>query len=187
MDPASCGYSPCGAVVRTGTVARTESREVVAVGDEELQSTVEAIAEAASEKELTVAVAESLTSGTVAKTLGAGPNASSWFAGGVVAYQPEVKFAVLGVDEGPVVTERCASQLAAGVKKMFGVDAVVSATGVGGPDPSEGKPAGTVVICGNGPGGEVVRELHVAGDPDQVLDGTVRAAVELLKSLLDDA
>ena len=157
------------------------------MGDDELQSRVEAIAELASEKELTVAVAESLTSGTIAKTLGAGPSAADWFAGGVVAYQAPVKFSVLGVDEGPVVTERCASQMAAGVKKMFGVDAVVSATGVGGPDPSEGKPAGTVVICGNGPAGEVVRELHIDGDPDEVLDGTVRAALELLADLLADA
>ena len=154
---------------------------------DELESMVEAIAELASGKELTVAVAESLTSGTVAKTLGAGPNAASWFSGGVVAYQAPIKFSVLGVAEGPVVTERCASQMASGVKKLFGVDAAVSATGVGGPDPSKGKPAGTVVICGQGPGGEVVRELRIDGDPDEVLDGTVRAALGLLKDLLEEA
>jgi nicotinamide-nucleotide amidase len=43
-----------------------------------------------------------------------------------------------------VVTEWCAVQLAQGAINLFNADAAVSATGVEAPEPSEGKPAGTV-------------------------------------------
>jgi len=57
---------------------------------------------------LSVAVAESLTSGAIASQLGAAADSSVWFAGGVVAYAAETKFRVLNVDPGPVVNARCA-------------------------------------------------------------------------------
>jgi nicotinamide-nucleotide amidase len=59
---------------------------------------VERIADLAADTEISIATAESLTCGTLAKELGAGPNAADWFAGAVVAYQEPVKFEVLGVE-----------------------------------------------------------------------------------------
>ena len=52
----------------------------------------------------TAAVAESLTGGHISAGLSAIEGASDWFKGGVVAYDEEVKFELLGVDRGPVVT-----------------------------------------------------------------------------------
>lgn len=147
-------------------------------------SRVERIAELATDRELTVATSESLTCGTVAKTLGAGPSASDWFRGAIVAYQEPVKFEVLGVPEGPVVTEECARQMALGAQRLLGADVVVSATGVGGPDPSEGKPAGTVILAVAGPEGVTVRELSLDGDPDDVLSETVATSLRLLEEHL---
>ncbi|MGB3375498.1 MAG: CinA family protein, partial [Microbacterium sp.] len=46
---------------------------------------------------LRVAVAESLTSGTLAGAIGEGEQASEWFAGGVVAYMVDTKERVLGL------------------------------------------------------------------------------------------
>ena len=54
---------------------------------------------------LTFGVAESLTGGLIASRLVNVAGASSWFRGGVVAYDSQVKFDVLGVPAGPVVTE----------------------------------------------------------------------------------
>ena len=51
---------------------------------------------------------------------------------------------MLGVESGPVVTEAAALQMARGVARLFGADVALSVTGVGGPDPEEGKPPGTV-------------------------------------------
>jgi len=104
---------------------------------------VEAIASLARSHGFGIGVAESLTSGQVAADLGAGPQAASWFRGGLVAYASEVKFDVLGVRPGPVVSEECARQMAWGVASLLDADAVVATTGVGGPDPDEGEPPGT--------------------------------------------
>lgn len=142
------------------------------------------IADLAAARKVRVVTSESLTCGTVAKTLGAGPNASVWFGGGIVAYQEPVKFDVLGVHEGPVVTRECAEQMARGARELLTADVAVSCTGVGGPDPSEGKPAGTVIIAVVTEHGVDVRELSLDGEPDEVLDQTTSECLALLEEVL---
>ena len=149
-------------------------------------STTERIADLAGDHQITIATSESLTCGTIAKTLGAGPNASDWFRGGIIAYQEPVKFDVLGVPEGPVVTRECAEQMALGARTLLGADVVVSATGVGGPDPSEGKPPGTVILAVAASGGTTVREVSLEGGPDEVLDATVSECLAMLEEHLTD-
>ena len=145
---------------------------------------IERIAELAAKREWRVVTSESLTSGTVATRLGAGPDAADWFGGGIVAYQEPVKFDVLGVDEGPVVTRACAEQMASGARRLLGADVAVSCTGVGGPDPSEGKPAGTVIIAVATAEEVVVRELALEGSPDEVLDQTASTCIALIEEVL---
>jgi nicotinamide-nucleotide amidase len=145
---------------------------------------VERIAALAVKSGVSVATAESLTSGTVATRLGAGPDAADWFRGGIVAYQEPVKFDVLGVDEGPVVTPECAEQMARGARRLLGADVVVSATGVGGPEPSEGKPPGTVFVAVDTADDVTVRELSLDGDPPDVLDQTASRCLALLEEVL---
>ena len=96
---------------------------------------------------LDVAAAESLTSGSVATRLGAGTDASVWFRGAIVAYAEDAKFRLLGVDPGPVVTASCATQMAQGVSRLFESQVGVAVTGVGGPEPVEGRPPGTVFVA----------------------------------------
>ncbi len=130
---------------------------------------------------LRIAVAESLTSGKLASVVGAGEEASEWFAGGIVAYFTEVKERVLGLQPGtdPCSAE-CAEQLAAGARELFDADLSVSTTGVGGPDSEGGHEPGTVYL-GWATGTTVGhRRLALDGDPAQVLDDTVAAAVRLL-------
>jgi nicotinamide-nucleotide amidase len=149
------------------------------------KETVERVADLAGEKGLTIAAAESLTSGLIASLLGAGPNASDWFRGSVVAYQEPVKFDVLGVREGPVVTADCAEEMARGVAKLLAADVALAATGVGGPHPSEGKPAGTVFVAVTLDGRTTVRELDLGGEPEDILEQTATHALELLLDALD--
>jgi nicotinamide-nucleotide amidase len=145
---------------------------------------VKRIAELAGENGLRVVTSESLTSGTVATRLGAGPDAANWFGGGIVAYQEPVKFDVLGVEEGPVVTAACARQMATGARRLLGATVSVSCTGVGGPEPSEGKPAGTVIIAVASGEDVVVRELALDGSPEEVLDETASQCLVLLEEVL---
>ena len=108
---------------------------------------LERLGELARSRGLRVSVAESLTSGRLANTIGAGEGASGWFAGGIVAYFTEVKERVLGLTPGTDPTSAaCAEQLATGARELFDADICVSTTGVGGPGPEGGHPAGTVYL-----------------------------------------
>lgn len=95
----------------------------------------------------TLATAESLTGGMVAAKLASVPGASDVFKGGIVSYAPEVKYAMLGVPEGPVVSVAAAEQMALGACEALNATCAVATTGVAGPDPLEGHPPGTVCIA----------------------------------------
>lgn len=133
----------------------------------------------------TVAVAESLTSGAVACHLGASGDASEWFRGGIVAYAKEVKFDVLGVEPGPVITAACARQMARGAAGLLGADFAVAVTGAGGPGPEEGRPQGTTFVAACSRTTETVEEHHFAGDPEAIVHDTVRAALALLHHVVE--
>lgn len=143
-----------------------------------------AIADHVGGRHLRLAVAESLTGGMVSSSLAKAPGASSWLVGGVVAYMSEVKHEVLGVEPGPVVTERAALQMARGVARLLGADVAVSVTGVGGPDPEEGKRPGTVWVglC-SGDRAEA-HHLQLHGDPPTVCQTACDEALRLLEEHL---
>jgi nicotinamide-nucleotide amidase len=130
-----------------------------------------------------VAVAESCTGGLVAESIARVKGSSDWFRGGVVAYQPETKFRVLGVNHGPVVTARAASEMATGVAALLDAQAAIAVTGAAGPDPHDGAEPGTVVIGIMVDGRVTTHEYHFAGTPEQVcaqardeaIDGLCRA------------
>lgn len=147
-------------------------------------SQVRELAERITEADATIAVAESLTGGQLSSALAAAPDASDWFRGGLVAYAPEVKFDVLGVTPGPVVTAQCAEELATGIERLLAARVGVGVTGVGGPDPEEGRPAGTVFAAVSTQGRVVVREWHFDGEPEEVLEQTIDAIVRLVQAEL---
>jgi nicotinamide-nucleotide amidase len=98
------------------------------------------------EKKLTLGVAESVTGGLVAGRLTAVVGASDVFRGGIVSYASDVKFDVLGVTPGPVVSEAAAKEMAVGVRKALGSDIGLSLTGVAGPAEQDGVKVGTVCV-----------------------------------------
>jgi nicotinamide-nucleotide amidase len=136
---------------------------------------------------ITVSVAESLTSGQLAIQLGAAESSGEWFSGGVVAYASQVKYRVLGVDPGPVITASCAQQMARGVAELTGSELAVATTGVGGPGPAEGRPAGTVFIAVHSPTGDQVEEYHFPGECEDVLHATTVQALRLLLTAAEQA
>lgn len=128
--------------------------------------------------------AESLTGGLLAATLVAVPGASRVFHGSVVAYDPGLKIEVLGVaadlvDRVGTVDREVASQMALGACRVLGVDVAIATTGVAGPGPSEGHPAGTVWLACATPSGVTARRLALTGDRSQVRSGAVEAALDL--------
>ncbi|MEE9414368.1 MAG: CinA family nicotinamide mononucleotide deamidase-related protein [Acidimicrobiales bacterium] len=95
-------------------------------------------------QELTLGTAESLTGGMIASRLVDIPGASAVFRGGVVSYASDIKFDLLGVERGPVVSSDAVAAMASGAAELLKVDAVVAVTGVAGPDPQDGIEPGTV-------------------------------------------
>jgi nicotinamide-nucleotide amidase len=155
----------------------------------------------------TLAVAESLTGGLVAAALTDVPGSSVAFRGGIVAYATELKAELLGVDaamlaaHGPVYPA-VAAAMAAGVRDRLGATVGAATTGVAGPGPQDGQPAGTVHIAVSMPGSvahhgvahhgaahhavahhndeTIVRSVALNGDRDEVRRLTVERVLGLL-------
>ena len=115
-----------------------------------------------------VAVAESCTGGMLMTRIVATPGSGDWFKGGIVAYDSEIKFRLLEVPLGPVISREAAIAMAEGARKLFDAEIGVAITGVAGPEPEEGNPVGTVYL---GIASARVVEAHLldlSGDPDAV-------------------
>jgi nicotinamide-nucleotide amidase len=138
------------------------------------------IARAARERGLVIAVAESLTGGMIAAELAAAEGASAWFAGGVVAYSREVKRKVLGVQHEAVVSAEAAEQMATGVLALMNADVAVAVTGAGGPDPQDGRAAGTVFVAISRARGTEVVEHRFDGSPGEICTETAEVALRTL-------
>ncbi len=135
---------------------------------------------------LTFGVAESLTGGLIASRLVNVPGASAWFRGGVVAYASEVKFDVLGVPVGPVVSEAAALAMAEGARKVTGADVGLGITGVAGPDDQEGVAPGNLFVGLALPDRPAeARQLRVPGDRERVRQYGAISALDLLRRALD--
>jgi PncC family amidohydrolase len=102
-------------------------------------------------------VAESITGGHLSGALIDIAGASNIFAGGIVAYSNLLKISDLNVspellDEFGAVSIEVAQAMAVGAKDKFSATWGLSTTGVAGPGPHNGRPAGTVWIGIAGPG-----------------------------------
>ncbi len=152
---------------------------VFGIDDEAIE---DAVARALATEGLTLGLAESLTGGLAASRLVNVPGASRWFRGSVVSYASEVKFTVLGVPPGPVVSEEAARAMADGARSVLGADVGLSMTGVAGPDSQDGQPPGTVFVGLSRPGHETASfSFTVPGDRDRVRQYATIAALDLLR------
>jgi nicotinamide-nucleotide amidase len=141
----------------------------------------------------TVATAESLTGGLVAATLVEIPGVSAVFRGGLVVYATDLKHALAGVPE-TLLTERgavdpdVALALAAGARERCAADWGLATTGVAGPDPQDGKPAGLVYVAASSADHRAVTRLQLVGATRrQVRRASVAAALGQLLEQLGEA
>lgn len=143
------------------------------------------------ERRLTVAVAESLTGGLLIAELVSVPGASAVVRGGVTAYATPLKDTLLGVSSallaqfGPVHRD-VAAQMAVGVRTLLTVDGVpadigLSTTGVAGPGPADGHPAGTVFIGSAWAEDVRVLRLCLDGDREHIRRAVVSESLSALK------
>ena len=103
-----------------------------------------AVLDALRQRGWTLALAESLTGGLIGARLTAVAGAGDVFRGGLVSYAGDVKFDLLEVPEGPVVSEEAVGAMARGAAELLAADCAIAVTGVAGPDPLDGEDPGTV-------------------------------------------
>lgn len=157
---------------------------VFGVDDETMEHAVLALLR---ERGLTLGVAESLTGGMIGTRICDVPGASDVFRGSIVAYASDVKFDVLGVPEGPVVSATAASAMAAGARRVLGTDVGVAVTGVAGPDRQEGQDVGTVFVGLDlgplgGDAGPEAFEVKLPGNRLQIRQFSVITALSALRA-----
>lgn len=150
----------------------------------------ELVLDAARERGLSLAAAESCTGGLVAARLTSVPGSSDVFRGGIVSYDNEVKRAQLGVSEDTLaahgaVSAETAAEMALGARESLGADVAVSVTGIAGPGGgTPEKPVGLVYLHASGDGVEQGRKLTLPGDREAVRRRATAAALHLLRELL---
>ena len=131
---------------------------------------------------LTLGLAESVTGGLVSGRLTNIAGASDVLRGAVVSYASEVKFEVLGVTNGPVVSPEAAVEMAVGAQRVLGADVALSLTGVAGPAEQEGQRAGTLCIGVALPNGVTASSVvQLPGARDQMRQLSVISALDFLR------
>jgi competence/damage-inducible protein CinA-like protein len=149
------------------------------------------VASAFADRGLTVATAESCTSGLLVARLTERAGSSAWVLGGVASYANSAKEALVGVPSELLasygaVSKQVAAALAEGARSRFGADVGVGITGIAGPGGgSAEKPVGTVHLCAVGPSSEgLSRSVVLPGSRSAVRHRSVSLAMHMVRQLL---
>jgi nicotinamide-nucleotide amidase len=135
--------------------------------------------------------AESCTGGMLGAVLTHVPGSSDWFAGGVIAYDNQVKIHVLRVRKADLlrhgaVSEEVARQMALGAALLLKADLAVALSGIAGPQGgTPDKPVGTVCIGWALRGEAGARTFRFSGDRHSVRCAAVREAIDCMRRTLD--
>jgi nicotinamide-nucleotide amidase len=136
------------------------------------------------ERGLTLGLAESVTGGLVGARITGVAGASDVFRGSIVSYASEVKFDLLGVPEGPVVSETAASAMAVGARRALGASVGLALTGVAGPTEQDGMPVGTLCIGIAIGDDEYTSVVRLPGQREQMRQMSVITALDFLRRTL---
>ncbi len=143
------------------------------------------VIEKLTEKNLSIAVAESLTAGLVSSKLAEIEGASKVLKGSIVAYQNQVKEEVLKIDLKVIsqytsVSPEVALLMAENVRKLLKSSIGVSTTGVAGPGLVGDKKVGTVFVALAGEQHNICLELNLTGNRQEIREQTCDKVFELI-------
>ena len=137
-------------------------------------------------KGISVAVAESCTSGLIASKLTLKSGSSAFLKGGIIAYQNDIKIKILGVDEQAIlqyteVSTEVVRQMAEGVRKSFLADYSIATSGYAGPSGgTNNNPIGTVFIAISSASGVDVERFVFSGDRQSIVNQASEKSLSLL-------
>ena len=143
--------------------------------------------QALTEKNLTVATAESCTGGLVAAKLVNYPGISAALHEAHVTYANEAKIKYCGVkketlEQYGAVSEQTAREMAQGLRERSGADIAVSTTGIAGPSGgTKDKPVGLVYVgCADAHGVRVER-LQLTGSRERIRNLAALRALDMIR------
>ncbi|HEX2064755.1 MAG TPA: competence/damage-inducible protein A [Acidimicrobiales bacterium] len=154
---------------------------VFGVDEESMEAVVGELLE---EGGLWLGLAESMTGGLAASRVVSVEGCSGWFSGAIVSYDSQIKFDLLGVPVGPVVSEEAAAAMAEGARKLLEADVGLSVTGVAGPEPQDGVEPGTAFVGLSLDGDTEVTRLTLPGNRERVRQLAVISMLDLLRRRL---
>jgi nicotinamide-nucleotide amidase len=135
---------------------------------------------------MSIATAESCTAGLLASKITSISGASSFFKGGIISYQNDVKIKILEVSkllikEKSEVCSEVVEQMAEGVRNKFSADFSIATSGYAGPTGgSELDPVGTVFFAVSSKEKTISKRLVFAGDRESVVSQAVVKGVKFL-------
>jgi nicotinamide-nucleotide amidase len=151
---------------------------VFGVDDDTMESVV---LDALRRRGLTLGLAESVTGGLVAARLTGVAGASDVLRGAIVSYASDVKRELLGVGDGPVVSEAAALAMADGARRVLRADVGLSLTGVAGPTEQDGQPVGTLWVGVATEAGTEAHLLRLGGQRDLMRQFSVISSLDVLR------
>lgn len=138
------------------------------------------------EKGISIATAESCTSGLIASKITTIAGSSAYFKGGVIAYQNEIKIEALDVpavliNKKTAVCADVTEQMAANVLRKFGSDFSVATSGYSGPTGgTEINPVGTVFISIATNQKLISKRYVFNGQRESIVNQSVKKSIEFL-------
>lgn len=151
---------------------------VFGVDEESMEDAVALLLDA---QGLSLGLAESVTGGLMGARLTAVAGASGFFKGSIVSYDSQVKFDLLEVPEGPVVSASAAEAMAESARRRLGADIGLAVTGVAGPAEQDGRPVGTVFFGLAMDGRAEHAEVRLPGDRQRIREFAAISALNLLR------
>ena len=140
-----------------------------------------------SEKNETVATAESCTGGAVAKMITSVSGSSAYFEGSIISYSNLIKINHLHVDENTLneygaVSQQVVEQMAIGVRRNLNTQYGLATSGIAGPTGgTPEKPVGTIWIATAGPNGVKSKKLNLGYSRERNIHVTSLSVLNMLR------
>ena len=155
-----------------------------------MNSLAEEVVSRLREEGLTLGVVESATGGLISHLITGVAGSSTCYLGSITSYGNDVKTGLVGVSEATIsrhgaVSCEVAEEMAAGGRRVLGVDVCVADTGIAGPGgATEEKPVGLFYLGLSHRGGTFSRRHVFSGDRDENKRLAARAALEWVREYL---
>ncbi|OAZ04460.1 CinA family nicotinamide mononucleotide deamidase-related protein [Flavobacterium succinicans] len=159
----------------------------IVVGLDEEETLEVVIGRLLTQKNKTIATAESCTGGKIAQVISGVSGASNYYKGSVVVYATEMKTKLLEVslstiEAHSVVSAEVAKEMAINCQKIFETDYAIATTGNAGPSKGDSDAAvGIVFIALATPDGVIVEEFNFGQPREKVIDRAVGKSLEMLQ------